>query len=58
MLDEGQRKEKAEEPKYSDRSAEVRKTQQSKKNKNKTKNYYYDKEQQNIKSKNCMKYDK
>ena len=58
MLDDRQKKEKAEEPKYSDRSVEVEKTQQSKKNENKTKNYYCDKEQQNIKSKNCMKYDK
>ena len=39
-------------------SVEVRRTKQSNYNESKTENYYVKKEQQGIKSENCMKYDK
>ena len=58
MIGDGQRKEKAEEPKSSDRSVEVKRTKQSNYNENKTENYYVEKEQQDIKRENCMKCDK
>ena len=44
----GQRKEKAEEPKYNDRNVEVKRTQPSNYYENKTENH------QNIKKENCM----
>ena len=55
---DGQRKEKEEEPKYSDRNVEINRTKQSNYNENKTEKYHVDKEQQNIKNENCMKFDK
>ena len=53
-----QRKEKAEEPKYSDRSAQVKRTQQSNCNENKTEKYCGENEQQDIKNENSTKRDK
>ena len=44
-----QRKEKAEEPKYSDRSVEINRTKQSTYNENKRENRNNEKEQQDIK---------
>ena len=58
LIGDGQRKEKAEEPKYSDRSAEINRTKQSNYNENKTENYHVEKEQQDIKSENCIKCEK
>ena len=51
-------KEKAEEPKNSDRSVEINRTKQPYYNENKTKNHNVEKEQQYIKNENCMKCDK
>ena len=45
---------KKEEPKYSDRSVEINKTKQSSYNDNKTKNHNVEKEQKDIKRKNCI----
>ena len=53
-----QRKKKAEEPKYKDRSVEINRTKKSNYNENKTENHNVEKEQQNIKNENCMKCDK
>ena len=47
--------EKAEEPKYNDRSVEINRTKQPYYNENKTENQ---REQQDIKNENCMKCDK
>ena len=49
LIGDRQRKEKAEEPKYSDRSVEINGTKQSNYNENKTGNRNNEKEQQDIK---------
>ena len=54
----GQTKQKAEEPKYSDRSVEINRTKQSYYNENKTENHNVEKEQQDIKNEKCMTCDK
>ena len=58
LIEDGQGKEEAEEPKYSDRCVEINRTKQSNFNVKKTENYNIEKEQQDIKSENCMKCDK
>ena len=58
LIGDGQRKEKAEEPKYSDRSVEINRTKQSNYKENKIEKYHVEKEQQVIKSENCMTCDK
>ena len=58
LIGDGQTKEKAEEPKYSDRSVEINRTKQSYYNENKTENHNVEKGQQDIKNENCMKCDK
>ena len=58
FIGDGQTKEKAEEPKYSDRSVEINRTKQSYYNENKTENHNVEKEQQDIKNENCIKCDK
>ena len=54
----GQRKEKAEEPKYSDRSVEAKRAQQSNYNKKTPRKLFGENEQQDIKSESCMTCDK
>ena len=58
LIEDGQRKEQAEKPKYSDRSVEINRTKQSNYNGNKTEDYHAKKEQQDPKSENWLKYDK
>ena len=58
FIGDGQTKEKAEEPKYSDRSVEINRTKQSYYNENKTENHNVEKEQQDTKNENCIKCDK
>ena len=55
LIGDGQRKEKAEEPKYSDRGVEIKRTKQSNYTEKKTENYYVDKEQRDISCMNCDK---
>ena len=57
-IGDGKRKEKAEEPKYSDKSVEINRTKQSNYNESKTENQNVEKDQQDIKSENCIKCDK
>ena len=58
LIRDGQRKEKAEEPKYSDGSVEINRTKPSNYKENKTEKYHVEKEQQAIKSENCLTCDK
>ena len=58
LIGDGQTKERAEEPKYCDRSVEINRTKQSYYNENKTENHNVEKGQQDIKNENCMKCDK
>ena len=58
FIGDGQTKEKAEEPKYGDRSVKINRTKQSYYNENKTENHNVEKEQQDIKNENCIKCDK
>ena len=58
LVGDGQRKEKEEWPKYSDRSVEINRTKQSNYNGDKTENQNVQKGQKDIKSENCMRCDK
>ena len=58
LVGDGQRKEKEEEPKYSDSTAEIGRTKHSNYNENETENHNVEKEQKDIKSGNCIKCDK
>ena len=53
-MEDVKRKEKAEETKYSDGSVEINRTKQSNYKENKTEKYHVEKEQQAIKSENCL----